>query len=388
MSRFRNSFTFILLSLLLLELEIPTALGMPEGEPQDKAAAILQDANQRWNDASQVTGQFRYEIVYPDTSERSTLRHSGTFQIQKRSDGPPRFLLQFDSEPSASGKGLRIWSDGESVFRQTSEPDFPVRASVFRGGAQLLRESSLGIASHYLATDSLEKLISYRPERVDRATKLSKPVIAITAPTRRWRYTFSQSGDLISQVMISGEGTDQRSIETIRYSEIELDGDTDLKWPDLANTNVREFDADGPDLKLDLSQMTIRDMKGKRVSLSEFRGKLIVMDFWASWCAPCLPSIPRLEELRKRMDRDDVVFLLVSWNDTPENAIAMAKQRDFQLPLYQIQEESSAVLQLPILGIPTLMIVDREGKLLDYQVGSHGLAGIKALEAILQANQP
>jgi thiol-disulfide isomerase/thioredoxin len=65
---------------------------------------------------------------------------------------------------------------------------------------------------------------------------------------------------------------------------------------------------------------TLTDINGEEVSLSDFQGKVVYLDFWASWCGPCMREVPFAKELKKRMaGQDDLVFLYISI-DTDEEA--------------------------------------------------------------------
>ncbi|MCC3157849.1 TlpA family protein disulfide reductase [Hymenobacter sp. 15J16-1T3B] len=112
---------------------------------------------------------------------------------------------------------------------------------------------------------------------------------------------------------------------------------------------------------------TVRDATGKPVRLSDFRGKVVYLDFWASWCAPCLQEMPASAALREKYAKQDVVFLYVSV-DTKEPAWkgALAK------PLLTGPNarhgwaqgfETPAAKAYSIESIPAYFIIDRQGQL-------------------------
>ena len=63
----------------------------------------------------------------------------------------------------------------------------------------------------------------------------------------------------------------------------------------------------------------VQDLEGNEVSLQDFRGKFVVINFWATWCPPCVTEWPQVHQLAERLgDRDDVVVLAISIDDTPD----------------------------------------------------------------------
>lgn len=134
---------------------------------------------------------------------------------------------------------------------------------------------------------------------------------------------------------------------------------------------------------------TVRDATGREVRLSDFRGKVVYLDFWASWCGPCLLEMPASARLRQQFASQDVVFLYVSV-DAKEQAwkAALTKPgldgpnaRHGWAPGF----EAPAPKEYKVEAIPAYFIIDRNGKL---QTGatpkpSAGQATIDALNAAL-----
>lgn len=107
------------------------------------------------------------------------------------------------------------------------------------------------------------------------------------------------------------------------------------------------------------------------VRLSEQHGKLVFLTFWASWCPPCRKELPILENVQKRLGKDKVRVLAVSFHDS-ENAIGalarFAKSQDWQLTL--LEDPSSRIARLyGVETIPHLFVIGRDGTILAVNAG-------------------
>jgi len=112
---------------------------------------------------------------------------------------------------------------------------------------------------------------------------------------------------------------------------------------------------------------TLADISGNEVSLSDFSGKVVYLDFWASWCGPCMREVPFAKELKKRMEgQDDLVFLYVSV-DTDEtawrNKVAEMEIQGVHLNVPGFNHEVPANYNLK--GVPTFYLIGRDGKIFD-----------------------
>jgi thiol-disulfide isomerase/thioredoxin len=114
---------------------------------------------------------------------------------------------------------------------------------------------------------------------------------------------------------------------------------------------------------------TLKDMHGADVRLSSFKGKVILINFWATWCGPCKAEIPSLVELQDQY-RGDVVILGLSTTDTAEQIKPYADEYKMNYPVL-ITKDREEVQDAygPMWGIPMTIIVDRDGKIAKRHAG-------------------
>lgn len=126
------------------------------------------------------------------------------------------------------------------------------------------------------------------------------------------------------------------------------------------------------------------DMNGKMVSLSDFKGKIVYLDVWASWCGPCRREIPAAKELEKQMHGKDVVFLCVSVDGDEAAWKKIVKEKELTgIHIHSKGDFKSEMTKLyDINSIPTYIIIDRNGKI--WKMGAERPSG-KAKEELEEA---
>jgi thiol-disulfide isomerase/thioredoxin len=108
---------------------------------------------------------------------------------------------------------------------------------------------------------------------------------------------------------------------------------------------------------------TVKDMNGVDVKLSSFKGKVILLNFWATWCGPCKAEIPHLVELQKQY-ADDLVVLGMSVDDPVEKLKPFAAQHKINYPvLVGLGREDVQDAFGPLYGIPVTVFISRDGRM-------------------------
>jgi peroxiredoxin len=114
---------------------------------------------------------------------------------------------------------------------------------------------------------------------------------------------------------------------------------------------------------------TVIDAAGREVRLSDFRGKLVLIDIWATWCGPCIAAMPHQSELARRWADDGLVILAICANDTRTNYEGWVRRNGERFhfltahdPAGRSWRESVFNTAYGVTGFPTLFLIDREGR--------------------------
>ena len=109
---------------------------------------------------------------------------------------------------------------------------------------------------------------------------------------------------------------------------------------------------------------TMKDVAGKDVKLSDYRGKVILLDFWATWCGPCKFEIPGFVALQEKYGSRGLQVIGVSVDDSLDKLEPYVKEHHMNYPVLQgLGHEDVQEAYGPIFGIPVNIVISREGKI-------------------------
>lgn len=107
---------------------------------------------------------------------------------------------------------------------------------------------------------------------------------------------------------------------------------------------------------------TLKTTSGENVRLSEFRGEVVMINFWASWCAPCRQEMPLLEELYTQYQPLGFTILGVNVEQDSSKALAMLEDIPVSFPI-MLDSQSTVSKLYDVVAMPTSILVDRDGNM-------------------------
>lgn len=114
-----------------------------------------------------------------------------------------------------------------------------------------------------------------------------------------------------------------------------------------------------------LPDITFRDQEDCSHKLTEFKGKYLYIDIWASWCGPCCAEVPHFQKLEKETKNDKVVFVSISLDEKKKNWLEKIKQLNMSGNLWIVEDGRFADM-LNIQGIPHFLLYGKDGNLIEY----------------------
>lgn len=132
-----------------------------------------------------------------------------------------------------------------------------------------------------------------------------------------------------------------------------------------------------------LPNITFQNTDGKILNLSDQKGKVIFMNFWATWCPPCIAEMPSVNELYEKLKNNkNIIFIMVDADHDFSKSAPFMNKHQFTLPLYEANSEIPGNLLSG--SIPTTMIFDKNGQLVFRHEGAGDYSSIKVTDYLLK----
>ena len=125
-------------------------------------------------------------------------------------------------------------------------------------------------------------------------------------------------------------------------------------------------------------EVTLPDLNGRQVSLSDFKGKVLFVNFWATWCPPCREEMPSMQKLHDKLKEKDFLMVAIDLQEPAEPVKKFLKE--YELTFMTLLDSKGEVgLLFGIRSIPTTLILDKQGMIIGVAMGARNWASKKSI---------
>lgn len=135
-------------------------------------------------------------------------------------------------------------------------------------------------------------------------------------------------------------------------------------------------------------EFSLPDIHGQRVSLAQFNGKVVFLNFWTTWCSECRTEMPAMERLHRRLPERDLVMVAVSLRESAETVKRFMDQNRLTFTVL-LDENGDIGTSYAVRAIPTTFILDRRGHIIGRALGARkwdSAKSVKLFERLLEIN--
>ncbi len=124
-------------------------------------------------------------------------------------------------------------------------------------------------------------------------------------------------------------------------------------------------------------EISFTDLDGKTVNLKDLRGKVVFIDFWATWCGPCRMEMPHIEKLYQEFKGNEEIAFLGASNEEKSTVTGFLKKNQYSFPIVLVKAEDAAG-KFKVSSIPAGFVIDAEGIIRAHMIGTQSEAQLRA----------
>lgn len=113
---------------------------------------------------------------------------------------------------------------------------------------------------------------------------------------------------------------------------------------------------------------SLEDMNGNKHDLKDYRGRVVVVNFWATWCPPCREEMPSMEKAWEKLQKNNIAMLAINVGEDADTIFTFTADYPVTFPLL-MDRDSSVIKAWPVRGLPTTFVIDKQGRIVYRVIG-------------------
>ncbi|MBK7872816.1 MAG: TlpA family protein disulfide reductase [Saprospiraceae bacterium] len=372
----------------LIGLAIIVFSCQPRVEPKS-LDELVQNAIQKLTSASKVIFDFSYHGE--DWLAEETVPYQGNIEVTplKEAAAFPFENMKINAISPKTKDEIHLSKIGQDIFYLEPASNTLWQSNLRSLGGLLYSQKVQFCALPYQYLQLLQQYQDFNAklgEPIKQGLNLLQPVIFDIPQEGFYAEIYIDAADFHVEKIITRQEKDSKhanlvyEIKNFKTSE-KIASAEDFKIKISENIIKRSYTVGGPSIGESAPDWKTSDYEGKEIMLSDFAGKVVVMDFWATWCQPCHNALAAMSQLQQKLKDKPVVFLALTFQDNGK-PIDYMKEKGYQFTLLK-GDPIAAEFAVDKTGLPTLYILDKIGKVVEYEVGYLGNESDQHIEAII-----
>jgi len=130
----------------------------------------------------------------------------------------------------------------------------------------------------------------------------------------------------------------------------------------------------------------LTDLDGNQHRLSDYRGQVLIINFWATWCPPCRDEMPSMQRAWEQLEKEDILMLGINVGEDEDVIFQFTANYPVEFPLL-MDRDSKTIDQWPVNGLPTTFVVDPKGEIVYRAIGGREWDDLKLLDLVRALKQ-
>jgi thiol-disulfide isomerase/thioredoxin len=137
----------------------------------------------------------------------------------------------------------------------------------------------------------------------------------------------------------------------------------------VLGTIATSCQAEAPEVGKRAPSFQLNTLDGQSVALGELKGKLVLVNFWATWCGPCAYEMPFIQQVYDEWQEKELILLAINIAESPSQVAEFMQSYGFSFPVL-LDTEAKIAERYSIRGIPTSFFIDKDGIIKDIRIGA------------------
>lgn len=126
---------------------------------------------------------------------------------------------------------------------------------------------------------------------------------------------------------------------------------------------------------------TLNDLSGKKVTLSQFRGKVVILNFWSIWCGPCIAEMPSLNKFYLEFKDKSLIVLAIAEDPAEKPVRSYIQEKGIAFPIL-MDKDKKVYFKYSLFGIPVTFLIDKKGVIVEKFIGERDWSSPQMKEKI------